>query len=212
MDNYNGANQLNYNQYMQSNVGQYQQLQQNGIAGNNMNNNTKTKKRWVKWLFVVGIPVVAIVTTILLFVLLNTKYDIDSPSKFKSACKKAFGASTRKVELTKQEKEIYGYESCYSISSLGRAYATWYKFESEETAENYFNFEKVGLKKGFGGGSRTAFDLKVEDNYVELSYSNLDVIHKEIVLIEDKYVIYLRFSGDKKEVEKKKEKFLDEIK
>lgn len=220
MDNYNGINQFevnqmnqsNQNQYMQSNCNQYQQCTPNYNGDNSCN--IKAKKNWFKWLLLIGIPTVAIIMVILMVLLLRSDYNIDNSSDVKAACKKAFGLKMEKIKLHEQSKELYGYEECYQAMTLGGPNVCWYKFESEEAAETYFNCQKFELRRSFYAGSIIPSDIKIKDDYVELSASYDDeraVIQKTIVIIKDEYVVRLDIKGVKEEVERLKEKFLDEI-
>ena len=209
MDNYNGINQMNQNQYMQPNNAQYQQVSQNGI---DLNKYKKSKKKWLKWTLIIGIPAVAIITVILLFVLLPRGYKIDDHKDFSAACKKVFDLETTEATfMNTMSKEAWGYKTGYGVGSLGGPTAWWYEFESEEAAESYFNFYRFGFQRQSPNGSTRTCDLKLEDNYVEYSEASNDSVRKTIVIRDDEYVIYLVLYGDKKEVEKQKEKFLKEI-
>lgn len=199
---------MNQNQYVQPNNAQYQQVSQNGI---DMNKYKKPKRKCLKWTLIIGIPVVAIITIIVMFMLLRTQYKIDDISDFSASCKKVFDIKLSKMKLQEMNKEAWGYESCYVSNVLRGPIVNWYKFESEDAAESYFNYYRFGFQRQSPNGSKRACDLKLEDNYVEYSEASDDSVRKTIVIRDDEYVVYLVLYGDKKEVEKQKEKFLKEI-
>ena len=222
MDNNNGINQFevnqmnqsNQNQYIQQNYNQYQQVSQNYINGDNSCKSVKTKKKWLKRLLIIGIPTVAIMIGIILFLVLRTDYNIDESRNFAIACSRTFNTRVEEIELDEISKKLYGYETCYGTVVLGGVTARWYEFDSKEAAERYFNCEKFSLRRSFSGGSIIPGDINFEDNYVELSEvrdAEKVNVEKTIVILKDEYVVYLRMNGDKKEVERLKETFLEAI-
>ena len=242
-----GINQMNQNQYVQQQYGQvqqvpqmqyqqapqmqYQQMPQNmqyaqsQMYQQQQNNgymspvsNKKPKKKWLKKLLIIGIPVVvlAIAATILMFVLFSDKYDIKDVGKFAKVCANTLDKDIEKSEMTDQEKRKYAIKSFYSTGDIVFADVQWCEFESEDDAKAYFAY--MLHNSVYGKEYRSIYydsddcDVKIEDGYVEAyGVRNSGDMWKVILVQEDEYCVFVLLRGTEDEVKKKSEKFLREI-
>ncbi len=232
MDNFNGQNQFNANQMNQNQFaqGQYQQMPQQQMYQQPQNYGNgyygqpyaaKPKKKWLKWTLIIGIPVlVATITTIILILIFTSGYDIDNYKDVSKAADK-----TLNVELEKMKADMLEYyEEEYDIVdiALGRgesddedlySYIQWIKFKNEKAAKKYYKEQVSELREEYNE-EKSECELKhweSDDDYTEAYLGEDGEIGQYVYILEDEYMLIFMIEGDKKDVEKATDKFLDEI-
>ena len=229
MDNYNGQNQFGQNQMNQNQYGQlqqapqqqmYQQPQNYGNGYYNQPNFSQSKSTWWKWLLIIGVPAVVIGVTILIIVLLCSGYDIEKYSDVSKAANK-----TLNVEMDKVKDDMLGYYGDqYDIVDMatGRgeleksdvsSRVQWIKFKNEKAAKKYYKEQVSELREDYNE-DKSEFELKhweSDDDFTDAYLGKNGEIQEVIYILEDEYMVVLIIGGDKKDVEKAAEKFLDEI-